>query len=131
MAPRKPKEQPTHQHLITTPLRDGRCGTCKAIVWRGYVGGVYTELDPVRINQQAEIGATLAGVATYHVPAIGTRRPGRRTRWNFARWPERGFVHAAHQCGRTWPDSCRDTRSDMPWIDPDTYARITAEECPF
>ncbi|ULN72278.1 hypothetical protein [Mycolicibacterium smegmatis] len=131
MTQRKPAAAPTHQHLITTELRDGKCAECRAHVWHGYSDGVYIQLDPVRINQQAEIGATLAGVHTFHVPAIGTRRPGRRTRFNLQRWPVRGFIHAEHQCGRTWPDACRDDRPNMPWIAPEVYARLIADECPF
>lgn len=124
-------ERPALQYLITTPLKPNKCGGCKAIVWRGYCHGVLVDIDPIRITQQAEIGATLAGIHTFQVSAIGTKRPGRRTRWNYHRWPTYGFIHAAHQCARVWPDSCRDTRPDMPWMNPGDYARITTTECPF
>lgn len=112
-----PKPDPkrrTFQHLVTTTLATATCPHCRASIWTGHCAGEPTRIDPTPINTHAELGATLAGQTTYSVDPL--RRPTLRTRWNIHRWPapEHARIHAQHQCGRTWPHTCRDN-TPSPW----------------
>ncbi|OQZ96930.1 hypothetical protein BST10_10165 [Mycolicibacter algericus DSM 45454] len=112
--PKTERRRRSPQHLITTELADSCCRHCRAPIWEGYCGGEKTRIDPTPITRDAELGATLADIPTYQIPASYTRRPTRRTQWNIHRWPPgNATIHADHQCGRVWPAACIDPRPNL------------------
>lgn len=117
--PKTERRRPAPQHLITTDLTDSCCRHCRTPIWEGFCGGEKIRIDPTPINRQAELGATLAGIPTYQIRDSWSRRPTRRNQWNIHRWPDDATIHAAHQCGRVWPDACLDTRPNPHTPQPD------------
>lgn len=102
-APRKKRQRPAPEHLITTIPTPTRCRGCGAEVLAGHVWGERRRIDRVRLNLRAEAMALVLGGQTYQVGGYGKGLPlERRTNHIRDGLPEHGFIHAQHRCGVCW-----------------------------
>lgn len=120
--PRKKRQRPAPEHLVTTAPTQGRCGQCRAHVLTGLSWGERVKYDPTHINLRGEAMALVLGDQTYEVYGKTPRPVERRVRHIRDGIPCWGFLLARHRCGVCY---------DHPEYRDERGLYAIPRECPF